>query len=71
MITLDLDFADIRTYPPVRYPGIVVLRPGTQNKLHLIDLFKSFIAVLDREPLPGYLWVVDESGIRFRGGEFE
>ncbi|MGH8523339.1 MAG: DUF5615 family PIN-like protein [Gammaproteobacteria bacterium] len=26
LITLDMDFADIRTYPPNQYPGVVVLR---------------------------------------------
>ena len=32
LITLDLDFANIRAYPPERYAGIVVLRPKTQDK---------------------------------------
>ena len=32
LITLDLDFADIRSYPPHLHPGIIVLRPRTQSK---------------------------------------
>jgi len=27
LVTLDLDFSDIRTYPPQDYFGIIVLRP--------------------------------------------
>ncbi len=30
IISLELDFSDIRTYPPGNYDGIVVLRPRTQ-----------------------------------------
>ena len=30
LVTLDLDFSDIRTYPPDQYPGIIVLRPRNQ-----------------------------------------
>jgi predicted nuclease of predicted toxin-antitoxin system len=28
IVTLDLDFADIRAYPPENYSGIIVLRPA-------------------------------------------
>ena len=28
IVTLDTDFADIRTYPPGAYPGLVVFRLG-------------------------------------------
>jgi predicted nuclease of predicted toxin-antitoxin system len=31
LITLDLDFSDIRTYPPGQYSGIIVLRPKAQE----------------------------------------
>jgi predicted nuclease of predicted toxin-antitoxin system len=31
LVTLDLDFADIRAYPPSSHRGIWVLRPGAQN----------------------------------------
>ena len=29
IVTLDLDFSDIRAYPPGEYHGLVVLRPRT------------------------------------------
>jgi predicted nuclease of predicted toxin-antitoxin system len=31
LFTFDLDFSDIRTYPPEDYHGIVVFRPAIQN----------------------------------------
>lgn len=31
LITLDLDFADVRQYPPGEWPGIIVIRPPTQS----------------------------------------
>ena len=31
IVTLDTDFADIRTYPPGAYPGLVVFRLGNQR----------------------------------------
>lgn len=43
LLTLDLDFADIRSYPPHEFPGLVVLRPRRQDKLHLIELLQSLI----------------------------
>ncbi|MBX2997748.1 MAG: DUF5615 family PIN-like protein [Caldilineaceae bacterium] len=32
IVTLDVDFADIRSYPPKEYSGIVVLRLSRQDK---------------------------------------
>jgi predicted nuclease of predicted toxin-antitoxin system len=38
LVTLDLDFADIRAYPPAQYPGLVVLRLKQQDKPHVLDI---------------------------------
>ena len=35
IVTLDLDFADIRSYPPDAYFGIIVLRVVRQDKPHV------------------------------------
>lgn len=32
LVTLDLDFADIWTYPPKKFPGFIVMRVGRQDK---------------------------------------
>jgi len=69
IITLDLDFSDIRTYPPSAYPGIIILRPRTQSKPDVLALLDKLIPLLGgREPLAGNLWIVQENGIRIREG---
>jgi predicted nuclease of predicted toxin-antitoxin system len=60
LITLDLDFADIRKYPPEDYHGIVVLRLATQDKRTLVSVFRRLLPLLKSEPLTGTLWIADE-----------
>jgi predicted nuclease of predicted toxin-antitoxin system len=69
LVTLDLDFADIRAYPPNQYPGLMVFRVVRQDKRHLIEVFKRAITVLMREPIEGRLWIIEETKVRIRGGE--
>ena len=38
LLTLDLDFSDIRAYPPEDYHGIVVFRPAIQSITTLVRL---------------------------------
>ena len=67
LVTLDLGFSDIRNYPPHDYPGIIVLRPSSQDKITVLRLFSAAIPLLEREPLVGRLWIVDNQRIRVRG----
>ncbi len=66
LVTLDLDFADIRTYPPEDYPGMIVLRLARQDKSYVLDVFRRLLKVIGREPLDGRLWIVEENSIRIR-----
>ena len=66
LVTLDVDFADIRTYPPRLYPGLLVLRMKRQDKPSLITLFPRILKQLQQEPITGKLWIVDEQKIRVR-----
>lgn len=68
IITLDLDFADIRAYPPGEYEGIVVLRPRLQAKPAVLNLIAKLIPLLESEPLNGNLWILQETGLRIREG---
>lgn len=68
LVTLDLDFADIRTYPPAESPGFIVIRPDRQDKLHIINLFQQVIPLLSQEPVSHHLWIVEDGRIRIRGG---
>lgn len=69
LITLDLDFSDIRTYPPAQHHGIVVLRPRNQAKATILKLIRQLINLLLVEPLDGKLWILQENGLRIREGE--
>ena len=68
LVTLDLDFSDIRAHPPSDHPGIIVLRLGRQDKSLVLQVTKRLIPLLENEPLAGRLWIVDEHGLRVRGG---
>lgn len=67
LITLDLDFSDIRVYPPSDYNGIIVLRLGDQCRVSVLQVLGRIIPLLDTESLVGKLWIVDERQVRIRG----
>ena len=66
LITLDLDFANIQTYPPQDYPGLIVLRVADQSRPHILRLLGGLFDLFDREPLAGRLWIVEETRVRIR-----
>jgi predicted nuclease of predicted toxin-antitoxin system len=66
LVTLDLDFANIQSYPPGSLPGSIVIRPRWQSKPHILALFQRVIPLLATESLEGHLWIVEESRVRIR-----
>lgn len=68
VLTLDLDFSDIRTYPPRDYAGIIVLRPAVQSVSSIRRLVAQVVALMATESLPGNLWIVDDARVRIRAG---
>jgi predicted nuclease of predicted toxin-antitoxin system len=69
IVSFDLDFANIRTYPPGDYPGLIVLRLADQSRPYVLRIFNSVLDLLDREVLAGCLWVVEEHRVRIRRAE--
>jgi predicted nuclease of predicted toxin-antitoxin system len=69
LVTLDLDFGNIREYPPEHYRGLIVLRLVDQSRGHVLGVVDRVAAALDSAPLDGRLWVVSEGGIRIRPGD--
>jgi predicted nuclease of predicted toxin-antitoxin system len=69
MVTFDLDFGDIRTYPPEESSGLIVFRLARQDKPYVLDWVKKVVLMLDLEAVEGRLWIVNEGGIRIRGGD--
>lgn len=66
LVTLDLDFGDIRTYPPSDYAGIWVLRPETQSVDAVRDLIRRALALTANEQVSGRLWVIEPSRLRIK-----
>jgi predicted nuclease of predicted toxin-antitoxin system len=71
LVTLDVDFADIRAYPPQEYSGLIVPRIARQDKASLLEAVKRIVPLFEREPLGRHLWVVDERSVRIRGPSVE
>lgn len=66
LVTLDLDFSDIRVYPPGSHRGIWVLRPTEQTFAAVLNLTLAGIRLSSVERTSGQLWVVDEKRVRIR-----
>ena len=68
LVTRDLDFADVRTYPPETFHGIVVMRmPDDAVAEEIADVLSRF---LSHAPwtlmLPGRLCILERDRVRFR-----
>jgi predicted nuclease of predicted toxin-antitoxin system len=66
LITFDLDFSDIRLYPPATHKGIWVLRPQTQSIDSTLALLKGALGVLKTESTHSRLWIVESGQVRIR-----
>jgi predicted nuclease of predicted toxin-antitoxin system len=66
IVTLDLDFGDIRAYPPAGFAGIIVLRLSRLDKPRILTAVRRLLPVLSHETPVGKLWIVDEARVRVR-----
>jgi len=68
LLTRDMDFADVRRYPPDQYFGIVVVRlPDTAVALEIVHVLERFLLEPGfLEPLSGRLAIVEVDRVRFR-----
>lgn len=66
VLTLDLDFADIREYPPETGAGIIVLRLASDEKEYVLNFMPRVLRLLETEPISGCLCVMDETRTRIR-----
>jgi predicted nuclease of predicted toxin-antitoxin system len=67
LITLDLDFSDMRSYPPQEYFGVIRLRLHRQDKPYVLDTIRRIISMIEQEQVERRLWIVEEKRIRVRG----
>jgi predicted nuclease of predicted toxin-antitoxin system len=66
LITLDKGIADIRSYPPSQYFGLVLFRPKTGGRGEVLDFVRRNLPAVFQLSLRGRLVVVSETGIRMR-----
>ncbi len=66
LVTLDLDFSNIRDYPPAAHAGIWVLRPPMQTFDEVVHLLLAAVKLCAVERPEGRLWVVDDKRVRIR-----
>jgi predicted nuclease of predicted toxin-antitoxin system len=66
LVTLDMDFADIRAYPNSEHSGIWVLKPVNQSASRTLGLLRSAVRLLATESATGSLWIVEPHRVRIR-----
>jgi predicted nuclease of predicted toxin-antitoxin system len=68
LITRDVDFTDVRHYPPADYQGIVVLRlPDDAVAQDIVNLLERFLKQTELiKQLPGHLAILEFHRVRFR-----
>lgn len=66
LLTLDLEFGDVRKYPPGRHPGIILFRPRSFGPLAVNRFVEEFVRDTNLERLARCVVVVDPSRVRVR-----
>jgi predicted nuclease of predicted toxin-antitoxin system len=66
LVTFDLDFSDIRLYPPSSHDGIWILRPHTQSIGNTLALLRAALELLRGEVVQARLWIVEPDQVRIR-----
>ena len=66
LLTHDLDFSDIRTYPPAEHFGIVVFRLSTGARDAVLEVASVLMERLEEASPRGQLWIVEDARIRIR-----
>lgn len=66
LLTIDLDFGNIRHYPPEHHGGVIILRvrPATLAQVH--TMLAEFLQTTSQEQLVNTLVVIDHNKIRVR-----
>ncbi len=66
LFTLDVEFADLRKFPPGTHPGIILFRPQSMGPLAANRFILTFVKETDIAPLSGCTVVVDPTRVRIR-----
>jgi predicted nuclease of predicted toxin-antitoxin system len=66
LVTFDMDFSDLRLYPPADHKGIWVLRPYSHGVSSTLALLRGALGVLESESAEDRLWIVEPEQVRIR-----
>jgi predicted nuclease of predicted toxin-antitoxin system len=66
VFTLDLDFADLRKFPPGSHPGIVLFRPRSMGPKAVNEFVLKFVQETELTALARCLAIVEPHRIRVR-----
>lgn len=69
LLTLDIEFADLRKYPPGSHPGVILFRPLSMSPLSVNKFIADFILSANLPKLAGCVAVVDPVHVRVRSPE--
>jgi len=64
--TLDVEFSNLRKFPPGSHPGIVLFRPQSMGPLSVNRFVTQFLEGTDLTSLYGCIVIVDPTRIRIR-----
>jgi len=66
LFTLDLEFADLRKFPPGSHPGVVLFRPKGVGPISVNRFILDFVKTTNLLDLAGCTVVVDPTRVRVR-----
>ena len=67
LVTLDLDFSDITSYPLDGHVGVIILRLRDQSRASVLEVAAKLLPTLQtHESLDGQLWIADGAKVRIR-----
>lgn len=69
LLTLDVEFANLKKYPPGYHPGIVLFRPRSLGPLTVNRFIEQFVTSTDLRSLTGCVVIVEPGRVRVRGPE--
>ena len=66
LLTLDLEFGDLRKYPPGSHPGVILFRPQTLGPLAVSRFVVDFVRHADLQELAGCVVAAEPGRVRVR-----
>ncbi len=66
LLSLDLEFADLRKYPPGSHPGVILFRPATFSALAVNRFVEEFVRDADLTEFARCVVIVEPHRVRVR-----